>query len=60
MGMLYDNDYYNKNSRIGIALHKNYRDMGIGGKALELIYNHATKEMDMIKVYGEVYQINLR
>ncbi|EIO0096328.1 hypothetical protein LO494_000283 [Staphylococcus pseudintermedius] len=23
MGMLYDFDYYNKNSRIGLALHKN-------------------------------------
>ena len=23
MGMLYDIDYYNKNSRIGLALHKN-------------------------------------
>ncbi|HDV5988706.1 TPA: GNAT family N-acetyltransferase, partial [Staphylococcus pseudintermedius] len=60
MGMLYDIDYYNKNSRIGLALHKNYRDMGIGGKALEMIYKHAAKEMNMIKVYGEVYEMNSR
>lgn len=32
--------------------------MGIGGKALEMIYKHAAKEMNMIKVYGEVYEMN--
>ncbi len=34
--------------------------MGIGGKALEMIYKHAAKEMNMIKVYGEVYEMNSR
>lgn len=56
---IFDFDIQNKRAGVGILIDKNYRKLGMGSQALEVLINYAKTTLNLHQLYCNVLMSNL-